>query len=95
MENISKEIIWQKLLEYMEASKDFVLEQTPEVLQQALRYEKTMALLSMLLMTGLLAGYLSFMLYLVFSLDHIFQGPEGIKPEAFEQVLTIFDRWDK
>ena len=50
---------------------------------------------SQMLMTSLLAGYLSFMLYLVFSLDHIFKGPEGIKPTAFEQVLTIFDRWDQ
>ena len=53
------------------------------------------SLRSQMLMTALLSGYLSFILYLVFSLDHIFKGPEGIKPTAFEQVLTIFDRWDQ
>jgi hypothetical protein len=47
-----------------------------------------------MLMTSLLAGYLSFMLYLVFSLDHVFLGPEGIKPVAFEQVFTLFEHWD-
>ncbi|MBS0625679.1 MAG: DUF4239 domain-containing protein [Verrucomicrobia bacterium] len=48
-----------------------------------------------MLMTGLLAGYLSFMLFLVYALDHVFTGPAGIKPVAFEQVLTLFDRWDE
>ena len=47
-----------------------------------------------MLMTSLLAGYLSFMLYLVFSLDHVFQGPERIKPVALEQVLLLFKQWD-
>jgi hypothetical protein len=46
-----------------------------------------------MLMTALLSGYLSFMLYLVFSLDHIFEGPEGIQPTAFEQVFELFDKW--
>jgi len=53
------------------------------------------SLRSQMLMTALLTGYLSFILYLVFSLDHIFRGPEGIKPTAFEQVLTVFDLWDQ
>jgi len=48
-----------------------------------------------MLMTALLAGYLSFMLYLVFSLDHAFKGPEAIQPFAFQEVLTLFDRWDE
>jgi hypothetical protein len=46
-----------------------------------------------MLMTSLLAGYLSFILYLVFSLDHVFQGPEGIKPVALEQVFSLFEQW--
>jgi hypothetical protein len=49
---------------------------------------------SQMLMTALLAGYLSFMLYLVFSLDHVFKGPEAIQPFAFQEILTLFDRWD-
>jgi hypothetical protein len=45
-------------------------------------------------MTILLSGYISFILYLIFSLDHIFQGPEAIKPIAIEQVSKFFDQWD-
>lgn len=47
-----------------------------------------------MLMTSILAGYLSFMLYLVFSLDHVFTGPEAIKPVVFQEITTLFDRWD-
>ncbi len=50
---------------------------------------------SQMLMTALLSGYLSFMLYLVFSLDHTFTGPKAIQPAAFEQVLVTFDQWDQ
>ena len=51
-------------------------------------------MMSQMLMTALLAGYLSFMLYLVFSLDHVFKGPEAIQPAAFKEILDLFDRWD-
>ncbi len=37
-----------------------------------------------MLMTALLTIYLTFMLYLVFSLDHVFQGPVHVTPKAFE-----------
>jgi hypothetical protein len=47
-----------------------------------------------MIMTALLAGYISFMLYLVFSLDNVFQGPQGIKPVAFEQLHSLFTHWD-
>ena len=50
---------------------------------------------SHMLMTALLAGYVSFMLFLVYSLDNVFKGPQGIKPVALEQVYTLFDQWDK
>jgi hypothetical protein len=50
---------------------------------------------SHMLMTALLAGYLSFMLFLVYSLDHVFKGPQAIKPTALEQVVTVFDLWDQ
>lgn len=50
---------------------------------------------SHVLMIALLAGYLSFMLYLVFSLDNVFKGPQGVKPEALEQVYSLFDLWDQ
>jgi len=49
---------------------------------------------SQMLMTALLAGYISFMLYLVYSLDNVYTGPEAIQPTALEQVYTLFDRWD-
>lgn len=42
-----------------------------------------------MLMTSLLVGYLSFMLFLVFSLDHMFKGSSRIQPTAFEQVLPL------
>ena len=51
-------------------------------------------LCSQMLMTALLTGYLSFLLYLVYSLDHVYEGSEGIKPVALEQVYSLFDRWD-
>jgi hypothetical protein len=50
---------------------------------------------SQMLMTGLLTGYLSFMLFLVYSLDHVYQGPDGIKPVAFQQVKELFNRYDQ
>ncbi|MES2273970.1 MAG: DUF4239 domain-containing protein [Chlamydiota bacterium] len=48
-----------------------------------------------MMMTALIAGYLSFMLYLVFSLDNVLKGPEGIKPDSLEQIYALFDRWDQ
>jgi amino acid transporter len=49
---------------------------------------------SQMVMTALLAGYISFMLFLVYSLDHAFMGSEGIKPIALEKVQNLFDHWD-
>ena len=46
-------------------------------------------------MTSLLTIYLSFMLYLVFSLDHVFEGAIHVTPKAFEETLAIFDRLDR
>jgi len=50
---------------------------------------------SHMLMTALLAGYISFMLFLVYSLDNVYRGPESIKPVALEQVRALFDQWDQ
>ena len=50
---------------------------------------------SHMLMTALLAGYVSFMLFLVYSLDNVFSGPQRIKPVALEQVYTLFDQLDQ
>ena len=46
-------------------------------------------------MTSLLTIYLTFMLYLVFSLDHVFEGAVHVTPKAFEETLSIFDRLDR
>lgn len=43
-----KDEIANKLLQYLERSKDFLLEETPIVIQQALKYEKISCLLSMI-----------------------------------------------
>lgn len=50
---------------------------------------------SHILMISLVAGYLSFMLFLVYSLDHVFVEPQKIKPTALEQVYELFNEWDK
>ena len=42
-----------------------------------------------MLMMALLVGYLSFMLFLVFTLDDVFKDPEGVKPIAFQKVLPL------
>lgn len=47
-----------------------------------------------MLMTSLLTIYITFMLFLVFSLDHIFEGSVCVTPRAFEESLSIFDRLD-
>jgi hypothetical protein len=53
------------------------------------------SLMHHLLMTSLLVGYLSFMLYLVYSLDHPFTGAQAIEPTALEQNLIFFDELDQ
>ncbi len=45
-------------------------------------------------MTSLLTIYLTFMLYLVFSLDRAFEGTVHVTPKAFEETLAIFKRLD-
>lgn len=50
---------------------------------------------SQMVMTILLAGYISFMLFLVYNLDHIFEQPGATDPVALEQLEVLFDRWDR
>jgi len=50
---------------------------------------------SHMVLTALLTGYLSFMLYLVYTLDNAFAGPLGLKPTALEQVYNLFNEWDQ
>jgi hypothetical protein len=52
-------------------------------------------LCAQMIMTGLLAGYLSFILFLVYTLDNVFTEPAAIKPTSLEQVGILFDRWDE
>ncbi len=49
------------------------------------------SLRTQMLMMALLVGYLSFMLFLVYTLDHVFTGPEGVKPTAFQKVLPLLE----
>lgn len=46
-----------------------------------------------MLMTALLSGYLAFMLFLVFTLDHVFTGVGRIKPTAFEKVIPVLEQY--
>jgi uncharacterized membrane protein YhdT len=50
-----KEEISQKLLEYLQNTEEFVLDQVPEVIQQVLKYEKISSYLSAGLMILLLS----------------------------------------
>jgi hypothetical protein len=50
---------------------------------------------SHMILTALLTGYLSFMLYLVYTLDDALQGPLGLKPTVFEEVSHLFEEWDQ
>lgn len=54
-----KDQILQKLLDYLESTHDLVLEQVPEVILQALRYEKVSSYATAGLMLGLLAAAIS------------------------------------
>jgi hypothetical protein len=56
------EKILQKLLDYLQNSEDFALEQIPEIVQEALKYEKVSAYLSIGLMLLLLsiAAYIGY-----------------------------------
>jgi hypothetical protein len=47
-----------------------------------------------MIMTAVLAGYVSFMLFLVYSLDNALKGPESIKPKPFLQVRELFQHYD-
>ncbi len=53
------------------------------------------SLFMQMLMTGILVAYLSFMLFLVYSLDHVFKGANHITPKAFEETAIIFNRLDE
>lgn len=57
-----KQEILEKLLEYLNETQDFVLEQVPQVIQQAIRYEKISAILigSLMLLLLLVAGFVFF-----------------------------------
>jgi uncharacterized membrane protein HdeD (DUF308 family) len=48
-----------------------------------------------MLMTALLAGYLAFILFLVYSLDHSFKSSRYTTPVVMEQLSDLFDRWDR
>lgn len=48
-----------------------------------------------MVMIALLAGYISLMLYLVYCLDNVFKGPEGITPAAYEEIIELFNHWDE
>lgn len=49
---------------------------------------------SQVLMTGLLAGCISFMLFLIHDLDTVYMGSTRVYPTPFENVLNIIDEWE-
>lgn len=58
-----KEEITQKILSYIEGTKDFVLEQLPDVIQQALKYEKICAILWIALLSVFIPCLIIFACY--------------------------------
>jgi hypothetical protein len=48
-----------------------------------------------MLMTGILTGFLTFMLFLIYTLDHVYEGSEAIQPAAFQEVEASFEKWEK
>ncbi len=46
-------------------------------------------------MTSVFAGLIGVLLYLMTVLNHAFQGPLAIEPEAFESSLKLFDSIDE
>lgn len=42
----TKDQLWQTLIEHIENSKDFMLEQAPDFIQEALKYEKVSAFIN-------------------------------------------------
>ena len=48
-----------------------------------------------MVMTSLLAGYISFVLFLIYTLDNVFKGPVAVEPRPLEQLQILFDNWDK
>lgn len=53
----------QKLLEYLQRTEDFALEQLPDIFLQALRYHKISAWLSIFLMIVVISGLICLMVY--------------------------------
>ncbi len=55
--------IQQKLIDYLEGTHDFLLEQAPEVIQQALRYEMISSITSCIFLVASLAVVTTVMYY--------------------------------
>lgn len=62
-DSCSKDDLCQKIVEYIEGTKDFLLEQTPEVVQQAVRFEKISAITIAVLMFILLLAAIACFMY--------------------------------
>ncbi len=46
-----------------------------------------------MLLIATLSGYINFLLFLIYCLDHIFNGPLGLKPETLLDLLNVFKIW--
>lgn len=58
-----KEEITQKILSYIDGTKDFVLAELPEVIQQALKYEKISAIFWVVLLSIFIPFLITFAYY--------------------------------
>lgn len=47
-----------------------------------------------MIIISVLSSYINFMLYLVYCLDHVFDGPIALEPQALENLLQVFKIWD-
>jgi small-conductance mechanosensitive channel len=85
LEKTMKEEVVEKILEYLNETQDFVLEQLPQVIQQALRYEKVAAFVLATLMLVLLTLAI-FVFY--YSLQH--PGLDKYGSRSTASVLGMF-----
>jgi hypothetical protein len=49
---------------------------------------------SQMLMTSLLAGCISFVLFLIYDLDLVYKGGTKVEPVSFANVLEILKKWN-
>ena len=48
-----------------------------------------------MIIIAVLSTYINFMLYLIYCLDHIFDGPIALRPDTLNNLLEVFNIWSQ